>query len=242
MTTSKALIPLLLSSTLLASGCQTTQTAFDNDCKVAGTAIGAVAGGLAGALLFGKGNGKAGTALIGAAAGAFVGNQLGSLLDCHDQKAVNQAGQRAAEAPMGERVLWASTTADVPEDVPAPRNAEPTASPTMTSPGNTTTAPARTSAVVTPAKPKLKAANDTKATTSASNKASGQWSVVEPVRSTGSSGMWGWVEPVSPPTTTADGRTCRQLKQVAVDKAGSQHEEAVTSCLNDQRQWVIASR
>ncbi|CAA7619569.1 hypothetical protein [Magnetospirillum sp. UT-4] len=55
----------------------------------------------------------------------------------------------------------------------------------------------------------------------------GTWAAVEPVRSAGSSAMWGWVEPVSEVRVAADGRTCRDMRQVAVHKAGTRHAEMV---------------
>ncbi|CAA7625047.1 hypothetical protein MTBUT4_620010 [Magnetospirillum sp. UT-4] len=104
-------LTVALCAMLTLTGCKTAETAFDTDCKVGGTAIGAVVGGVAGGLLFGKGQGKFGSALLGAAAGAFVGNQLGALLDCEDQKAVDRAGQQAAEAPVGGKVVWVRAVA-----------------------------------------------------------------------------------------------------------------------------------
>lgn len=233
----KFLIALLWPTCMLVAGCQTTQSAFDTDCKVSGTAIGAVAGGVAGALLFGKGDGKIGTALLGAAAGALVGNQLAGLLDCQDQKAMTAASQTAAETKTGERVVWASASANVPVVTSAPAPAEQTTPATGTAPAakpkaKTTTAP----------KPKPQTADSSKRHPVTDESSSGQWSAVEPVRSSGNSGSWGWVEPVSPPSTAADGRTCRQIRQVAVDKAGTQTEEEVTTCQNEQKQWVVATR
>lgn len=234
MATHKFLIALLWPTCILVTGCETTRSAFDNDCKVSGTTIGAVVGGVAGGLLFGKGQGKIGSAFLGAAAGAFVGNQLGALLDCNDQRAVDTAGQKAAEAPVGERVVWASTTTQVPTE--AADTAEipatvPKSGATPPQPSAVKKAPVKTSA---PAKP-------SESTPGQGTTASGKWTAVEPVRSGGNSGMWGWVEPVSDPKVAADGKTCRDIRQVAVDKAGAQHAETVTSCRGADNRWAVVA-
>lgn len=240
---------------VVLTGCKTMETAFDNNCKMGGAAIGAVVGGVAAGLLLGKGSGKIGTALLGAAVGGLIGQQLGSLLDCQDQQALATASQTAGEAPVGQKVVWASDTAQVPATASAPASA-----PTATAQTATTTTTATASQ---PPKPKAAPQRQVKtaplpppapsapssqgggqwAAVEPSKQASaGQWGAVEPIRSGGQSGNWGWVEPVSAPATLTDGRTCRQLKQVVVETSGKQHEETVTSCLNEQKQWVVASR
>lgn len=238
------------------TGCKTMETAFDNNCKAGGAAIGAVVGGVAAGLLLGKGSGKIGTALLGAAVGGLIGQQIGSLLDCQDQQALAAAAQNAGDAPVGQKVVWASDTAQVPATVTAP-------TPASTQAASTQTAAAPASSAPQPAKPKAAPQRQVKAAPlpppaspapssqdggqwaavePAKPASSGQWAAVEPIRSGGQSGNWGWVEPVSPPATLADGRVCRQLKQVVVEGSGKQHEETVTSCLNEQKQWVVASR
>lgn len=226
---------------LTLAGCKTVDTAFDNDCKVGGTAIGAVVGGVAGGLLFGKGQGRIGTALIGAAAGAFVGNQLGALLDCQDQKAVDQAGQKAAEAPVGEKVVWASSTAQVPVEatVPLPVPAAVPAPMPEAKPQSATSAGRKTAAKA-PGPAPMPEARRSEPSPKPKPKP-GQWAAVEPVRSAGNSGMWGWVEPVSEPTLTADGRTCRDIRQVAVDQAGARHTETLTSCRGTDNRWAVVA-
>jgi surface antigen len=250
-TKSRIIIASALCVPLVLSGCKTVETAFDNDCKVGGAAIGAVLGGVAGGLLFGKAAGKAGTALLGAAVGGLIGQQIGSLLDCQDKQALATASQTAGDAPVGQKVVWASDSAKVA----AP--AEPAAAEAPPAPAaKTASAPAQ------PPKPKAQPQRQVKtaplpppAPSGPAPSQGGPWQAVEPapssgtqraaaepIRSGGQSGNWGWVEPVSAPAKTADGRTCRTLKQVVVDSSGAQHEELVTSCLNDQKQWVIASR
>lgn len=240
------------------TGCKTMETAFDNNCKAGGAAIGAVVGGVAAGLLLGKGSGKIGTALLGAAVGGLIGQQIGSLLDCQDQQALASAAQTAGEAPVGQKVVWASDTAQVPAATNAPNPAPVPASAATTQTAATPVTPASQ-----PPKPKAAPQRQVKtaplpppatpapppqdggqwgAVEPAKSASSGQWAAVEPIRSGGQSGNWGWVEPVSAPTTLADGRTCRQLKQVVVEASGRQHEETVTSCLNEQKQWVVASR
>lgn len=241
------------------TGCKTMEAAFDNNCKAGGAAIGAVVGGVAAGLLLGKGSGKIGTALLGAAVGGLIGQQIGSLLDCQDQQALATAAQNAGDAPVGQKVLWASDTAQVPATAGAPVPASTQAAPTQAAP----TQAAAASSPSQPPKPKAAPQRQVKAAPlpppaspapsskdggqwaavePAKSASSGQWAAVEPIRSGGQSGNWGWVEPVSPPATLADGRVCRQLKQVVVEGSGKQHEETVTSCLNEQKQWVVASR
>ena len=241
---------------VVLTGCKTMETAFDNNCKIGGAAIGAVIGGVAGGLLFGKAGGKAGTALLGMAVGGLIGQQIGSLLDCQDKQALATASQTAGDAPVGQKVVWASDNAAVPATASAPV----TASPAQTSTTASTTSTAKVASAPAPQPPKPKAQPQGQVKTAPlpppapqqqggqwgavepAKPGSDQWAAVEPIRSGGQSGSWGWVEPVSAPTATADGRTCRALKQVVVEASGQQHEETVTSCLNEQKQWVVASR
>lgn len=227
------------------------ETAFDNNCKIGGAAIGAVIGGVAGGLLFGKAGGKAGTALLGMAVGGLIGQQIGSLLDCQDKQALATASQTAGDAPVGQKVVWTSETAVIPPAAspPAPAQAvsAPPGSPQASTPppppkpkaqplGQVKAAPLPPPAAAAPAQ------NGQWGAVEPAKPSSGQWAAVEPIRSGGQSGNWGWVEPISAPTTSADGQTCRTLKQVVVEASGQQHEETVTSCLNEQKQWVVASR
>lgn len=244
-----ALLAAAICVPVALSGCKTTETAFDNDCKVGGAAIGAVIGGVAAGLLLGKASGKIGTALLGAAVGGLIGQQIGSLLDCKDQQAAATASQTAGDAPVGQKVVWASDTAKVPAEATAPAVAAPAAEepkaaaqPPKPKPQPRKQVKAAPLPVPAESPPAAQPGGQWAAVEPAKPASSGQWAAVEPIRSGGQSGNWGWVEPVSAPTTTADGRTCRQLKQVVVDTAGKQHEETVTSCLNEQKQWVVASR
>lgn len=254
-TKSYVLLAAAVSVPLVLTGCQTTGAGgvFSNDCKIAGAGIGAVVGGVAAGLLLGKGNGKILTALAGMAAGAVIGQQIGSLLDCQDQQAAAVTTQQAGEAKTGEKLYWSTPAAEAKvadaqkqdatqtaaaeaekAKVAAAAPAKPVKKPAAKPKPPTTTADAKSDpwAVKEPAPA-------TAATPAASN---GAWTVREPVRSAGSSGMWGWSEPVGDATRQADGRTCRSLKQVVVDANGARREETVQSCLNDQQQWVVASR
>lgn len=94
---------------VVLTGCKTAETAFDNDCKVGGAAIGAVVGGVAAGLLLGKASGKIGTALLGAAVGGLIGQQIGSLLDCQDRQAVDaKTAEAVTNAKDGEKVTWSN--------------------------------------------------------------------------------------------------------------------------------------
>lgn len=237
------LLSAALTLPLALSGCQTASGgAFSDNCKIGGTVIGAGLGALIGSQM-GGGSGRALAMLAGAAAGGFLGHEIGGLLDCEDQKAAAAASQQAAQADVGDKVYWSSQGAQaqvaeaqkqaVPVAEPAP---EPAAKPVAAKPAV--------------AKPKAKPAakvETAKAPAPAPVPASApaktaSWQVKEPVASKGSSGMWGWSEPVSATTRTADGRTCRQLKQVVVDKDGKQSSEVVTSCLDQENRWVVATR
>lgn len=94
---------------VVLTGCKTAETAFDNDCKVGGAAIGAVIGGVAAGLLLGKASGKIGTALLGAAVGGLIGQQIGSLLDCKDQQAVEaKTAEAISTGQDGQTVTWSN--------------------------------------------------------------------------------------------------------------------------------------
>lgn len=231
---------------LVLAGCQTTQDAFSNNCKVTGTALGAVVGGIAGAALGGKNAVVAG--LIGATAGALIGNQIGAMLDCEDQKAAAVSTQQAGDAPTGHKIYWASTTA------------EPQAKQALQEQQTQQAAQASLASQAKPAKPKPKPKADQTASQtppkadtsnsawkvqepaqSAAGNTQNAWSVQEPVASAGNSGMWGWSEPVGESYKDANGRTCRQLRQVVVDKSGKQTAQDVNSCLDQNNNWVVAA-
>lgn len=211
-TNARALLAVAICLPMALTGCQTTSGAFSNDCKIAGTGMGALLGGVTAGLLLGEGNGQIVAALAGAAAGAFVGNQIGSMLDCQDQQAAAMATQQAGSGGTGEKTYWSTPTAQAKVVAAQKQDVTRTASTqkTQAKKPNTETADA--------------------------------WTMREPVKSSGDSGMWGWVEPINEPTLQADGRLCRDLRQVAVDQQGQQNAETVKSCQDEQQRWVIATR
>ena len=72
----------------------------------AGTALGAVAGGVIGSA-FGKGDGQFAAILLGAAAGAFIGNSIGASLDKADQAYYTKSGMSTFEStPSGHTTNW----------------------------------------------------------------------------------------------------------------------------------------
>ena len=74
----------------------------------AGTAIGAVAGGVIGNQ-FGRGAGKVATTLAGAVVGGIVGNEIGRSLDQRDRQLAQQAEMDAWErGPPGRPVRWSN--------------------------------------------------------------------------------------------------------------------------------------
>jgi len=89
----------------LLTGCATTNgTAFNK--QQAGTAIGAVVGGVAG-MFVGSGTGQIVAILVGTAVGGLIGNQLGAWLDEKDLAAISEASANAlVSAPTGQDVVW----------------------------------------------------------------------------------------------------------------------------------------
>src|SRR5262245_7567787 len=87
-----------LAVSVLAAGCANNQDA--------GTAIGAVTGGIIGNQ-FGKGSGKVATTLAGAVIGGIVGNEIGRSLDARDRELARQAEYDAWErGPPRQPVRW----------------------------------------------------------------------------------------------------------------------------------------
>ncbi len=84
----------------LLTGCQNMNN------REAGTALGAVAGGVAGAF-FGKGAGKAVAIMAGTAIGGFIGNQIGASLDEQQKAAIAQTSANALNtAAAGQTITW----------------------------------------------------------------------------------------------------------------------------------------
>ena len=87
-----------LAVSVLAAGCANNQDA--------GTAIGAVTGGIIGNQ-FGKGGGKVASTLAGAVIGGIVGNEIGRSLDARDRELARQAEYDAWErGPPRQPVRW----------------------------------------------------------------------------------------------------------------------------------------
>jgi surface antigen len=75
--------------------------------EVGGTALGAVAGGLAGNAIGASGGNRVAGTLIGAALGGFVGNRIGASLDDEDKRRAYAAQMQALETgPSGAPVAW----------------------------------------------------------------------------------------------------------------------------------------
>lgn len=98
---------ILLASTSILTGCVADQ---NSQKETAGTGLGAVVGGVAGALV---GKGRALGILIGAAAGGFIGNRIGALLDDDDKKALQEQAKDALRTqPDNQQVTWNSGKSD----------------------------------------------------------------------------------------------------------------------------------
>jgi surface antigen len=98
----KPLLPGLLAMALVGSfglaACESKQDA--------GTAIGAITGGIIGNQ-FGKGSGKVAATFAGAVIGGIVGNSIGKDLDARDRELARQAEYDAWEhGPPGRPVRW----------------------------------------------------------------------------------------------------------------------------------------
>ncbi len=91
---------IVLAVAFLVTGCEQ-----GREKEFAGSAIGAVAGGLLGSQ-FGSGSGQIAATAVGAMAGLFIGNQIGKGLDDVDKLKARQAIDEAARAPVGETITW----------------------------------------------------------------------------------------------------------------------------------------
>jgi len=92
------LLTTALAVCVLSAGCANNQDA--------GTAIGAITGGIIGNQ-FGKGSGKVAATLAGAVVGGIVGNEIGRSLDARDRELARQAEYDAWErGPPRQPVRW----------------------------------------------------------------------------------------------------------------------------------------
>ena len=73
-----------------------------------GVVIGAILGGLAGAVWGGSGTEQVFWTVAGAAGGALIGGWIGSSLDEEDQRRHYQARRQATSAPVGEPISWSN--------------------------------------------------------------------------------------------------------------------------------------
>lgn len=251
-TCGKVLAVSLICSVSLG-GCKTLEDkiASMDACDWTGTTLGAVAGGIAGGMLLGGGDGRILGAMAGAAIGGFLGNQIAAMLDCHDKKAAATAAAIAADAPDGEAVVWASQGANVDmSKVPvtakpaaAVATAEPAKSTKTAKKGkkgkaaDTTTVAAAQTAPVVPEKPKEEELRPEQKQEAAKLAMA---SHASPVASEGKSGAWGVSRPVGPLTRTAEGRMCRQIENSVYDAQGQVSTEVTTNCLDAENKWNVA--
>lgn len=95
-------LSIILVSSLLGSGCSSTDSAN----QVGGKLIGGATGALLGAQ-FGKGKGQLVGVGIGALLGAHVGGLVGSKMDEQDKQLANQAAQKTLESvPDNKPTTW----------------------------------------------------------------------------------------------------------------------------------------
>lgn len=97
-----SLLTALIAVTLIATGCQSQGW---GQKQGAGTALGAVGGGLLGNQI-GKGTGNVVATAAGAVIGAWLGNEVGASLDTADRSALGQAQVNAYKAPIGNQIAW----------------------------------------------------------------------------------------------------------------------------------------
>lgn len=87
---------------VLAAGCADMQ---NRPNQMAGTVIGAAAGGLAGAQ-FGQGKGQLAATALGALVGSMVGGNVGAKLDAVDRSRATDAHERALDT--GQTIKWSN--------------------------------------------------------------------------------------------------------------------------------------
>jgi len=93
----------MLAATFAMAGCE--NMGMQGNKQLAGTGLGAIGGGLAGAQ-FGKGTGQLWATGAGVLLGALLGSEIGASLDNADRAAAAQAQQRAYNAPIGQTINW----------------------------------------------------------------------------------------------------------------------------------------
>ena len=98
----KSIATALIAVALVATGCQSQGW---GQKQGAGTAIGAVGGGVIGNQ-FGKGTGNVIATAAGAVIGAWLGNEVGASLDNADRAALGNAQVSAYSAPIGNQIAW----------------------------------------------------------------------------------------------------------------------------------------
>ncbi len=81
--------------------------ACEDKYQTGGTVIGAGAGALIGNQ-FGKGSGKVAATVIGAVVGAYLGNRIGRRLDRADRAYAEQNADRAMDQPTGTTSSWSN--------------------------------------------------------------------------------------------------------------------------------------
>ncbi len=94
---------LLMAATVATAGCSNLQG--QGNKQLAGTGLGAIAGGLAGSQI-GGGSGRLWATGAGVLLGALVGSEIGGSLDNADRAAAAQAQNRAYSAPVGQTINW----------------------------------------------------------------------------------------------------------------------------------------
>lgn len=99
----KSLILSVFSIALVMTGCQNMQNKGDKE--LIGTGAGAVIGGVLGSNV-GSGSGKLWATGAGTLIGALVGSEIGKSLDRADRAALQQANEKAMDAPVGETITW----------------------------------------------------------------------------------------------------------------------------------------
>ena len=95
MKSSKSLIILTLTSSILLSGCQSNQ-------EQSGRVIGAIAGGVLGNQV-GAGSGRVAATIAGTILGGYIGGNIGRQMDDNDRYRANQALEKA---PANQATSW----------------------------------------------------------------------------------------------------------------------------------------
>lgn len=98
-------IPLLMAAGILVASGGLAGCSGQGDKQTVGTLLGAAAGAAIGTQI-GGGTGRYAAIAGGTLLGAWLGSEVGKSLDAADKRALEDAQQEAHQAPVGETIAW----------------------------------------------------------------------------------------------------------------------------------------